>query len=47
MDLEPLSEGDARALVVDILRLVNDLPAALVDLVVAQADGNPFYVEGS
>jgi tetratricopeptide (TPR) repeat protein len=45
LDLVPLPEADARELVGQILRLVEPLPASLVDLVVASADGNPFYVE--
>jgi class 3 adenylate cyclase/tetratricopeptide (TPR) repeat protein len=36
--LEPLADADAG-------RLVAELPAALGDLVVARADGNPFFVE--
>ena len=45
IDLQPLSDADARGLVAEILRLVDDVPDALVDLAVAHSDGNPFYVE--
>ena len=45
IDLQPLSDADARGLVAEILRFVDDVPDALVDLAVAHSDGNPFYVE--
>jgi tetratricopeptide (TPR) repeat protein len=43
--LEPLSEDDARHLVVEILQRADDVPPSLVELVVRTADGNPYYVE--
>jgi class 3 adenylate cyclase/tetratricopeptide (TPR) repeat protein len=45
LDLVPLPDADARELVGQIFRLVEQVPDSLVDLVVASADGNPFYVE--
>lgn len=45
IDLGPLSDSDSAALVTDILRHVAELPNTLRDLIVHQADGNPFYVE--
>ena len=45
IDLQPLTDADARGLVAEILRLVDDVPDALVDLVVSHSDGNPFYIE--
>jgi class 3 adenylate cyclase/tetratricopeptide (TPR) repeat protein len=45
LDLVPLPDADARELVGQILRLVERVPESLVDLIVASADGNPFYVE--
>lgn len=45
LDLQPLSKQDSRKLVEDVLQKVADLPAELRDLIVANADGNPFYVE--
>lgn len=43
--LAPLTSGTSEALVADILRHVEEVPAALRDLVVARAEGNPFYIE--
>ena len=43
--LQPLDEDDARSLVAEILQRADDVPAALVELVVGTADGNPYYVE--
>lgn len=45
LQLQPLSRKKSRALVEEILQKVADLPAALGDLVVSHADGNPFYIE--
>lgn len=45
IDLEPLTVNHCAALVTDILRNVPELPLELRDLIVRQADGNPFYVE--
>lgn len=45
VDLAPLSPDESRALVAEILRKVPAIPAALSDLVLARAEGNPFYVE--
>lgn len=44
-ELRPLSRDDCRALVEGILHKAESLPAALKELVVGGADGNPFYVE--
>lgn len=43
--LNSLSGDDSARLVEEILRLVDGLPAPLRDLIVARAEGNPFYVE--
>jgi class 3 adenylate cyclase/tetratricopeptide (TPR) repeat protein len=45
LDLGPLSRQDSRALVEQILHKVEHLPEHLVGLVVAAAEGNPFYIE--
>jgi tetratricopeptide (TPR) repeat protein len=45
IDLQPLTAQDSEALVTDILRHVPTLPTSLRDLIVRQAEGNPFYVE--
>jgi class 3 adenylate cyclase/tetratricopeptide (TPR) repeat protein len=45
LELKPLSRDDCRALVEGILQKAESLPAALRELVVGGADGNPFYVE--
>jgi class 3 adenylate cyclase/tetratricopeptide (TPR) repeat protein len=43
--LQPLSQGDSRRLVEDILRHLPTIPDAVRELIVGGADGNPFYVE--
>ncbi|MGD2157410.1 MAG: tetratricopeptide repeat protein, partial [Anaerolineales bacterium] len=45
LDLEPLSKWDSRQLVDEILQRVEQIPAALRELVVSHAEGNPFYIE--
>lgn len=45
LDLLPLSEENCRRLVEEILQKVPAIPKALTDLIVAKADGSPFYVE--
>lgn len=45
LDLHPLSKRDSRRLVDDVLQKVQDIPEALRDLIVLNAEGNPFYVE--
>jgi len=45
LPLAPLSETDCRALVLQILRKLPDIPPALLELIVRSAAGNPFYVE--
>ena len=45
LDLPPLTDADCRALVHEVLQRVADVPDELVELVVARADGNAFYVE--
>ncbi len=45
IDLQPLSRRDSRRLVDEILQKVEAVPAALRDLVVTNAEGNPFYIE--
>jgi tetratricopeptide (TPR) repeat protein len=45
LDLLPLSEENCRRLVEEILQKVPEVPSALTDLIVAKAEGSPFYVE--
>jgi len=45
LTLSPLSKRDSRKLVDEILQKAGEVPAALRDLVVSGAEGNPFYVE--
>ncbi|HEX3560788.1 MAG TPA: protein kinase [Pyrinomonadaceae bacterium] len=45
LHLQPLSKKESRQLVEEILRRARDVPAGLRDVVVAGAEGNPFYVE--
>jgi class 3 adenylate cyclase/tetratricopeptide (TPR) repeat protein len=45
LQLDPLSDDDARSLVAEILQRADDVPPSLVELVVRTADGNPYYVE--
>lgn len=44
MTLEQLSEGDSRALVANLL-VIESLPDSVRELILARADGNPFFVE--
>lgn len=43
--LVPLPPATSEALIEDILRHVEAVPTALRDLIVARAEGNPFYIE--
>jgi ABC-type oligopeptide transport system substrate-binding subunit len=43
--LQPLSKWDSRRLVAEILQRVEQVPETLRDLVVAGAEGNPFFIE--
>ena len=43
--LAPLSTRDSRALVDEILQKVDSLPGSLRELIIKQAEGNPFFVE--
>ncbi|MBN1873917.1 MAG: tetratricopeptide repeat protein [Anaerolineae bacterium] len=45
LSLSPLSPDASSALVTQILRKVDAVPPALVDLIVDGAEGNPYYVE--
>ncbi|MCP4424562.1 MAG: AAA family ATPase [Chloroflexi bacterium] len=45
LNLRPLTEDESRQLVADILRKLPEIPDDLSNLVVAKAEGNPFYVE--
>jgi len=45
IELKPLSKVDSRRLVREVLQRVEDMPTELRDLVVEQAEGNPFYIE--
>jgi predicted ATPase/class 3 adenylate cyclase len=45
LDLRPLSKRESRQLVGEILKLVDQIPPELRELVVEGAEGNPFYLE--
>jgi class 3 adenylate cyclase/tetratricopeptide (TPR) repeat protein len=45
LDLHALSERDSQLLLDEVLQKLENIPDALRDLVVANAEGNPFYVE--
>ena len=45
VQLEPLSRRASRQLLSQILQRVDEPPAALVNLVIEAAEGNPFYIE--
>jgi predicted ATPase len=45
LELHPLSKRESRQLVEEVLKLVEEIPAELRELVVSGAEGNPFYVE--
>ena len=45
LDLHPLSDENCRRLVQEILQKVPVIPPALIELIVAKAEGSPFYVE--
>jgi class 3 adenylate cyclase/predicted ATPase len=45
LDLLPLSDESCRRLVQEILQKVPVIPPALTELIVAKAEGSPFYVE--
>lgn len=45
LDLLPLSDENCRRLVAEILQKVPVIPPALTELIVAKAEGSPFYVE--
>jgi class 3 adenylate cyclase len=44
INLEPLSAGDSRELVANLLE-IESLPVAVRDAILARAEGNPFFVE--
>ncbi|HZD11128.1 MAG TPA: adenylate/guanylate cyclase domain-containing protein, partial [Candidatus Binatia bacterium] len=45
LDLQPLSDAACRRLVHEILQKVDEIPDALCNMIVARAEGNPFFVE--
>ena len=45
IELRPLSKRESRQLVDEILKLTDDIPSELRELVVQGAEGNPFYTE--
>jgi predicted ATPase/class 3 adenylate cyclase len=45
LELEPLSKRESHQLVGEILKLADQVPAELFELVVEGAEGNPYYVE--
>ncbi len=45
VDVAPLSRDETRVLIGEVLKRTGAVPNDLVELIVARADGNPFYVE--
>jgi class 3 adenylate cyclase len=45
LDLQPLSDRESQSLAANVLQEAGNVPAVLLDLIVSNADGNPFYVE--
>ncbi len=45
IELQPLSKRESRQLVGEILKLVDEIPPELRELVVEGGEGNPFYIE--
>ena len=45
LELRPLSRRESRQLVAEILKLTENIPTELRDLIVRGAEGNPFYTE--
>jgi predicted ATPase len=45
IQLRPLSKRECKNLVAEVLQKVKDVPDVLSELVMGNADGNPFYVE--
>jgi class 3 adenylate cyclase/tetratricopeptide (TPR) repeat protein len=45
LNLRALSKRDSRQLINDVLQKVDHVPSELLELVVENAEGNPFYVE--
>jgi len=45
MTLEPLSRRDSRALVKQLLARVDAVPPTMIDVILGEAEGNPFYIE--
>jgi serine/threonine protein kinase/tetratricopeptide (TPR) repeat protein len=45
LDLRPLSKRESRRLVKEVLQKAEQVPDLLCDLIIDQAEGNPFYIE--
>lgn len=45
VELQPLSKRDSQRLVDEVLQKADNIPASLREIVVANAEGNPFYME--
>ena len=45
LELHPLSKRESRQLVSEILKMVDEIPVELRELVISGAEGNPFYLE--
>ena len=45
LEISPLSNPDSRLLVDEILQKVDQVPAALRELIISNTEGNPFYIE--
>jgi class 3 adenylate cyclase/tetratricopeptide (TPR) repeat protein len=45
LELHPLSDEHSRQLVEEILRMVDQIPSDLRDMIVNRTEGNPFYIE--
>lgn len=45
LELQPLSERDSQTLVAEVLQKAENIPPRLLELIVSNAEGNPYYVE--
>jgi class 3 adenylate cyclase/tetratricopeptide (TPR) repeat protein len=45
LELRPLSEQDSRSLAVEVLQRAENIPDALLKVILSNSEGNPFYVE--
>ncbi len=45
IELLPLSQSEIKLLAEEILRFMTDIPQSLIDMIITNSEGNPFYVE--